>query len=40
VAPAANTVAIVCGPPIMIKLTLPVLVKLGFGKNDIYEAAR
>ena len=34
--PAANTVAIVCGPPIMIKLTLPVLAKLGFGKNEIY----
>ena len=25
-----NTVAMVCGPPIMIKLTLPVLAKLGF----------
>jgi NAD(P)H-flavin reductase len=36
-APAAtNSVAIVCGPPIMIKLTLPVLAKLGFGKNEIY----
>lgn len=34
--PAANTVAIVCGPPIMIKLTLPVLAKLGFGKGEIY----
>jgi sulfhydrogenase subunit gamma (sulfur reductase) len=34
--PAANTVAIVCGPPIMIKLTLPVLAKLGFGKNEVY----
>jgi sulfhydrogenase subunit gamma (sulfur reductase) len=33
---AANSVAIVCGPPIMIKLTLPVLAKLGFGKSDIY----
>ena len=33
---AANTVAIVCGPPIMIKLTLPVLAMLGFGKNEIY----
>ena len=31
-----NAVAIVCGPPIMIKLTLPVLEKLGFGKGDIY----
>ena len=34
--PATNSVAIVCGPPIMIKLTLPVLAKLGFGKNEIY----
>ena len=33
---SANAVAIVCGPPIMIKLTLPVLAKLGFGKGDIY----
>jgi NAD(P)H-flavin reductase len=33
---AANTVAIVCGPPIMIKLTLPVLAKLGYGKTEIY----
>jgi NAD(P)H-flavin reductase len=33
---AANTVAIVCGPPIMIKLTLPVLAKLGFDKKSIY----
>jgi hypothetical protein len=24
----------------MIKLILPVLAKLGFGKNEIYEAAR
>jgi len=31
VAPAAdNAVAIVCGPPIMIRFTFPVLVKLGF----------
>ena len=34
--PAVNSVAIVCGPPIMIKLTLPVLAKLGFGKSEIY----
>ncbi len=33
---SANAVAIVCGPPIMIKLTLPVLAKLGFGKGEIY----
>lgn len=33
---AADTVAVVCGPPIMIKNTLPVLKKLGFGDRDIY----
>ncbi len=33
---AENTVAIVCGPPIMIKLTLPVLQKLGFPSERIY----
>lgn len=31
-----NTVAIVCGPPIMIKLTLPVLQKLGFAPEQIF----
>jgi len=31
-----NTVAIVCGPPIMIKFTLPVLEKLGFKHENIY----
>jgi sulfhydrogenase subunit gamma (sulfur reductase) len=31
-----NTIAIVCGPPIMIKLTLPVLQKLGFANEQIY----
>ncbi|MTI82537.1 MAG: heterodisulfide reductase subunit F [Firmicutes bacterium] len=31
VAPSAeNTVAIICGPPVMIKFTMPVLEKLGF----------
>jgi len=36
-APAAqNTIALVCGPPIMIKFTLPVLEKLGFGDDAIY----
>jgi NAD(P)H-flavin reductase len=36
-APAAeNTIALVCGPPIMIKLTLPVLHKLGFTPESIY----
>lgn len=31
-----NTVAIVCGPPIMIKFTFPVLEKLGFTEENIY----
>lgn len=30
-----NTIAIVCGPPIMIKYTMPVLNKLGFKDDDI-----
>jgi NAD(P)H-flavin reductase len=35
-APAAdNAVALVCGPPIMIKFTLPVLEKLGFKDENI-----
>lgn len=33
---AENTIAIVCGPPIMIKYTLPVLEKLGFAHDSIY----
>ena len=32
---ANNTIAMVCGPPIMIKLTLPVLSKLGFAPEQI-----
>lgn len=31
-----NTVAIVCGPPVMIKYTFPVLAKLGFSDDAIY----
>jgi NAD(P)H-flavin reductase len=31
-----DTIAIVCGPPIMIKFTFPVLTKLGFSEKDIY----
>jgi NAD(P)H-flavin reductase len=31
-----NTIAMVCGPPIMIKLTLPVLAKLGFSPENIF----
>jgi NAD(P)H-flavin reductase len=33
---SANAVAVVCGPPIMIKFTLPVLSKLGFKPADIF----
>jgi NAD(P)H-flavin reductase len=32
---AANAIALVCGPPIMIKFTIPVLTDLGFSKDDI-----
>ena len=36
-APAAkNTIALVCGPPVMIKFTLPVLERLGFTDDTIY----
>jgi len=34
--PSADTIAIVCGPPIMIKFTFPVLTKLGFPPDDVY----
>jgi 2-polyprenylphenol hydroxylase and related flavodoxin oxidoreductases len=37
VAPSAeNTIAIVCGPPIMIKFTFPILEKLGFADHNIF----
>jgi sulfhydrogenase subunit gamma (sulfur reductase) len=32
---AEGAIALVCGPPIMIKFTIPVLVELGFGGEDI-----
>jgi NAD(P)H-flavin reductase len=36
VAPSAQgAIAIVCGPPIMIKFTIPVLTELGFSKDNI-----
>lgn len=36
-APAAKqTIALVCGPPIMIKFTLPVLKELGFSDDSIF----
>lgn len=31
-----NTIAIVCGPPVMIKYTFPVLANLGFPDENIY----
>jgi NAD(P)H-flavin reductase len=33
---AENTIAVVCGPPVMIKFTFPVLDKLGFKPENIY----
>ncbi len=37
IAPSAeNTIAVVCGPPIMIKNTFPALKALGFKDEDIY----
>ena len=33
---AANAVAVLCGPPIVVKLTLPVLDKLGFADETIF----
>ncbi len=36
VAPSSkDTIVLVCGPPIMLKFTLPVLTKLGFGAGEI-----
>lgn len=36
VAPSGeNSVAVICGPPIMIKYTLPVMLKLGFAEDAI-----
>lgn len=33
-----NAYAVVCGPPVMIKYTLPVLLELGFSKDKIYTS--
>jgi NAD(P)H-flavin reductase len=33
---AQNAVAVLCGPPIVVKLTLPVLDKLGFADEAIF----
>ncbi|MCD6302084.1 MAG: FAD/NAD(P)-binding protein [Anaerolineae bacterium] len=38
-APSAdNSVAVICGPPIMIRFTLPVLLGLGFRREAIYTS--
>ncbi len=34
--PSTNTAVILCGPPVMIKFTMPVLTKLGFRDEDVY----
>ena len=36
--PAENSVALVIGPPVMIKFTLPVLAKSGLADRDIYTS--
>ncbi|MFZ7103906.1 MAG: FAD/NAD(P)-binding protein [Peptococcaceae bacterium] len=36
--PAPQGIALVCGPPVMIKFTLPVLKKLGFTSERIYTS--
>jgi NAD(P)H-flavin reductase len=36
--PAANAVALVIGPPIMIRYTLPVLANMGVGQDAIYTS--
>ena len=37
VAPSSdNAIAIICGPPIMIKFTMPVINELGFSPEDVY----
>ncbi len=39
VAPSSeNAVAVICGPPIMIRFTLPVFFELGFSKENIYTS--
>jgi len=35
---AANAIGIICGPPVMIRFTLPVMSKLGFGNDQIYTS--
>ncbi|MDA8125576.1 MAG: FAD/NAD(P)-binding protein [Deltaproteobacteria bacterium] len=39
IAPSAeNSVAVICGPPVMIRFTLPVFFELGFSKENIFTS--
>lgn len=39
IAPCAdNAVAVICGPPVMIRFTLPVFFELGFAKENIFTS--
>lgn len=39
VAPSSeNAVAVICGPPVMIRFTLPVFLNLGFSKGNIFTS--
>ena len=39
VAPVAlNSIGVICGPPVMIRFTLPVMTRLGFQKEQIYTS--
>jgi sulfhydrogenase subunit gamma (sulfur reductase) len=39
IAPSAeNSVAVICGPPVMIRFTLPVFFEFGFSKENIFTA--
>jgi NAD(P)H-flavin reductase len=35
---ATDAVAVICGPPVMIRFTLPVLIKLGFARERVYTS--
>jgi NAD(P)H-flavin reductase len=35
---AENSVALICGPPIMVRLTLPLFFELGFSRENIYTS--
>ncbi len=35
---STNAIAVICGPPVMIRFTLPVMTELGFQKEQIYTS--